>query len=209
MMKHNMKKIISLVLVLAMSFAISVPGFAAEKESTSQLKNEVVLQRKTGTETIKLPTGISVAELTEMKNNIQKYGNQTLSQEEIAHINAKAAASGGLVYGPWFGGYDSYYAMSPTETMQFALVLNTIISPILTCSYGAAYTAASYIADLIGYTLPVQPGQWIEADRRKSYREVKYSDGTFAYYQTKIGTSCTLDDSYLGYGEAIISGGMW
>lgn len=32
MMKHNMKKIISLVLVLAMSFAISVPGFAAEKQ---------------------------------------------------------------------------------------------------------------------------------------------------------------------------------
>ena len=78
-MKHNMKKIISLVLVLAMTLALSVPGFAAKKETISQSKNEVVLQRKTGTEAIKLPTGIPEAELAEMKNNIQKYGNQRLS----------------------------------------------------------------------------------------------------------------------------------
>ncbi|WP_141826677.1 hypothetical protein [Clostridium sp. KNHs216] len=41
-MKHSMKKIISLVLVLAMSLAVSVPGFAATKEKESQVTMQSV-----------------------------------------------------------------------------------------------------------------------------------------------------------------------
>lgn len=41
-MKHNMKKIISLVLVLAMSLAISVPGFAAEKQAAPEPQVQTV-----------------------------------------------------------------------------------------------------------------------------------------------------------------------
>ena len=40
-MKHNMKKIISLVLVLAMTLALSVPGFAAEKDNRFSSETQV------------------------------------------------------------------------------------------------------------------------------------------------------------------------
>ena len=58
-MKHNLKKIASFGLVLALSITISIPAFASEKETTSYSKNEVVLQRKTGYESIKSPYNIS------------------------------------------------------------------------------------------------------------------------------------------------------
>nr|WP_319489497.1 hypothetical protein [uncultured Caproiciproducens sp.] len=44
-MKHNIKKIISLVLVLAMTIAISVPGFAAEKHAAPEPQVQTVSSR--------------------------------------------------------------------------------------------------------------------------------------------------------------------
>ena len=41
-MKHSMKKIISLVLVLAMSLAVSVPGFAAEKQAVQKSQVQTI-----------------------------------------------------------------------------------------------------------------------------------------------------------------------
>ena len=74
---------------------------------------------------------------------------------------------------------------------------------------GIAARAASAISGAIGVYYTVTPGQWVSVDRTKRYREVKYYDGTFAYYQTKIGASATRSDTYLGAGETIISGGLW
>lgn len=205
-MKGNLKKIISLVLVLALSMVIPFPAFAAEKEAASQLKNEVVL-RKTGSKTIKLPTGISKTELSELKNNIQKYGDQVLSQEQVDQINAKASTSG-FVYGPWFGGEQDTYQATPSEVIKLVAVLTTAIVALL-ASPTLSERAAAVIASMIGSYITVSPGQWVHVDSTKKYREVKYSDGTFAYWQTKITASVTRSNIYLGSGNTIISGGMW
>jgi|GEM_PF-1602243 len=212
-MKKNLRKIISLVLVLAMSLAISIPAFAAEKDTTSQPKNEVVLQRSTGAQTIKLPADISDVELAKLKSNILKYGNQVLSQEEVDHINAKAAASG-LVYGPWYGGYSEYYSMSPTETLSFFAGIYSLISLFA----GAVGLTTITIADVAtgvystagGPAGLIYPGEWVKATVRKQYREVKYSDGTFAYFQTGFWTNnLNMANKSLGSPYAIFSGGMY
>ena len=41
-------------------------------------------------------------------------------------------------------------------------------------------------AAAVRYLIPewVAQGQWVKADMAKKYREVKYSDGSFAYFQT-------------------------
>ena len=201
------KKILSFILALALSLTICVPACAQSKSSNNISKQNTVSYQQRVNSLKKVNEGLKNAPGWHAKLN---QANQLeLYTDKVAKINEKAAMSSGLVYGPWFGGSDSYYEMSPTETMQFVLTINAILSPILSCSANATYAAASYIASMIGYVIPVQPGQWVKADRPKTYREVKYSDGTFAYFQTKIGASCSLDDSYLGYGEAIISGGMW
>lgn len=170
---------------------MTVPAFAAESETTSQLKNEVVLQRRTGSETIKLPAGMSGAELSKLKNNIQKYGNQKLSQEEVSRINAKAAANGGLVYGSWFGGVSQYYAMSTDESVTF-LAAMTSFCLLFVDGEGIVSVKAKDIAGGLTtavsarYIIPawVNQGQWVKATMAKKYREVKYSGGTFAYFQT-------------------------
>ncbi len=186
-MLKNFKKLISFVLVLALSVTVCVPSFAAEKATTSQSENEIVLQRKTGTETIKLPAGMSEAELSKLKNDIQKYGDQRLSQEEVARINAKAGASG-LVYGPWFGGVDKYYSASVTESIGILAGLYSMMSTVggaLGLATNKAMDIATAIYATIGSPLGlIQKGQWVKADVVKRYREVKYSDGSFAYFQT-------------------------
>ena len=113
-----------------------------------------------------------------------------------------------MVYGPWFGGADSYYSMSPSESIKLVAVLTAAFTPFLS-STSIAVQAATSISGLIGSTITVNKGQYVEVDRTKRYREVKYSDGTFAYWQTKIGASVTRSNTYLGADETIISGGMW
>lgn len=174
-----------------MSLAISVTAFAVEKDTTSQPKNEVVLQRRNGTVKIDLPTNISKVELDKLKRNILKYGNQVLSQEEVDRINAEGAARDGLVYGPWFGGTDKYYAMSLDETVTFFAAVGAVVTPFLDWAEVISVTATdvtSGICSAVGlhYAIPssVSQGQWVKANMAKKYREVKYSDGTFAYFQT-------------------------
>jgi hypothetical protein len=47
-MKHSLKKLISLVLVLAISFAIAVPAFAAEKANTGNATYAYIKNNMTG-----------------------------------------------------------------------------------------------------------------------------------------------------------------
>ncbi len=214
-MKKNLKKIVSLVLVLAMTLAISVPAFAATAgevnaisvvKSQNSSKNSIAYQQRLKEleivkENLKGTPGFN-AKINE-ENTIEIYTDQ------VDQINKQATLSGsGLVYGPWFGGYDSVYQMSPSETAKLGVVMSSAIIPFLS-SYAIAVAVAESLTNTIGNTLVVTPGQWVKVDRRKSYREVKYSDGEFAYFQTRIGASVTRSDTYLGSGETIISGGMW
>ena len=137
------------------------------------------------------------------ENIVEIYNN------EVAKINESEAKEGrAMVYGPWFGGADSYYSMSPSESIKLVAVLTAAFTPFLS-STSIAVQAATSISGLIGSTITVNKGQYVEVDRTKRYREVKYSDGTFAYWQTKIGASVTRSNTYLGADETIISGGMW
>ncbi len=86
-MKHNMKKIISLVLVLAMTLAISVPGFAAEKDNQNakttrikEISTEVTdISREEFLKSFAEQKGISFAEA----DQIDKTQTKTSYQKEL------------------------------------------------------------------------------------------------------------------------------
>lgn len=146
------------------------------------------------------------------ENNFNvKINNENIIElytDEVAQINEEAIKAGGLVYGPWFGGADSVYSMSPSETVKLLAILTSAFIPFLSAQ-SIAVQAATSISNIIGGTITVKKGEYVKVDRTKRYREVKYSDGSFAYWQTKIGASASKSNTYLGKGETIISGGMW
>lgn len=209
-MKKKANKILSLLLVfsLAIGGILSSPGLAASAAAKSQdsSKNSLTYEQK-------------VKELALLKENlksapgfnarINEDNTVEIYTDEVAKINAKAALSGsGLRYGSWFGGEDSYYQMSPSQTVKLLTIMIGAIEPFVATTTIAIEIAES-ITNTIGSSITVYPGQVCKVDRTKRYREVTYSDGSFAYWQTKVGASVTKADTYLGYGETIISGGMW
>lgn len=212
LVKNHLYKIFSVFLSIILSFSLF--NFST---MASESTNLVSLQRATGIEVIELPTKLSKEELTELKNNILKYGNIRLSENEINEINQKASARGGLVYGEWFGGYDDYYYASISETISFFSALGAVIVPFLADAGVIAVSAADVISKLLGfiglsYAIPgsVQPGTTVKADIAKRYREVCYSDGTFAYFQTGFfANDLTVANKYYGSPEAIFSGGLY
>lgn len=167
----------------------------------NNIPTEIQYKLNTLNETFKNDSNFNVRINNE--NIVEIYNN------EVAKINESEAKEGrAMVYGPWFGGADSYYSMSPSESVKLVAVLTAAFTPFLN-SEAIAVQAATSISGLIGSTITVNKGQYVGVDRTKRYREVKYSDGTFAYWQTKIGASVTRSNTYLGSGETIISGGMW
>ncbi len=53
-------------------------------------------------------------------------------------------------------------------------------------------------------------GSEISVTMKKQYREVSYSDGTFAYYETGFfAQDLTMGGTYYGSPEAIFSGGLY
>lgn len=202
------KKIISLS--SAFTFVLGVllnPGLvtkASVRENipdNNNITTEMQYKLNTLNETFENDSNFNVRINNE--NIVEIYNN------EVAKINESEAKEGrAMVYGPWFGGADSYYSMSPSESIKLVAVLTAAFTPFLS-STSIAVQAATSISGLIGSTITVNKGQYVEVDRTKRYREVKYSDGTFAYWQTKIGASVTRSNTYLGADETIISGGMW
>jgi hypothetical protein len=198
-MNKRINKVVSILSTFALVGMLYSPGLAAsaaEKNSSSKLQAQVQALSKS---------------LANDKNYHVKINNENkveIYTDEVAKINASSLAASGLQYGEWFGGADSYYSMSPSEEMKLSLVLFGALNPFLESS-SIALKAAQSIAATIGITLTVTPGQTVGVDRTKRYREVTYSDGSFAYWQTKIGASVSADDDYLGDGETIISGGQW
>lgn len=137
MMKHNMKKIISLVLVLAMSFAISVPGFAAEK--------------------------------------------QAIQKPQVQTVSIKAMASG-YIYGPWFGNGNEVWNVDVKDFSQIvSLVANGIAIYV---PYASAKKLAGSIGLAAGAYAHYGDPAVTYGTIKKTYREVKYSDGTFAYFES-------------------------
>lgn len=217
MLKSSFKKLVSLVLVLSLSMALSIPAFAVEHNPTVNQANEVVLQRGTNTETIKLPTNLSKVELTKLKDNMLKYGNKVLSLEEVNSINAKAASSGGLVYGQWFGGYSKYYQASTAESVSFVVAITGFLIPFVGDAEVTAISAGSIAGGLcsaIGVYMAIPgilpSGTMVEATMAKQYREVDYSDGSFAYFQTGFFAN-DLNVANRSYGSpvTIYSGGLY
>ena len=152
-----------------------------------------------------------------IQKNLLLYGNKQLSQSEVLRINQEAAARGGLVYGSWFGGVEKYYSMSTSESLEFIAALTTVVAPFLAYAGVISVTAASVSKGLANsvklyYKIPgtVQSGSFVQTTMKKQYREVSYSDGTFAYYETGFfAQSLSVAGQYYGSPEAIFSGGLY
>ena len=205
-MKKSLKKTISLVLVLVLSFTICVPAFA-KSTSSDKTSNQSTISYQQKLKQLQIVRE-SLKDTPELNVKLNKENQLEIYTDEVAKINAKAAASGGLVYGPWFGGVSSYYSESFSETLTMAAALASLLIPFLN-SEEVAVKAASGILGYLGWTVNVTPGEWVAADRRKCYREVKYSDGTFAYFQTKVGANVKKAGTQICDNDTIISGGMW
>lgn len=162
-----------MMLVLVM---VSIPmANAAEIDSPKATSNIVYLQRDTGVEAIQLPENVTQADKARMQKNLLLYGNRVHSESEVAKINQEAAAKGGLVYGPWFGGVEKYYSMSTAESMSaLAWVANAVV-PILSA---AGAEALCWAAGIPSINPPVfGASSEISVTMKKQYREVSYSDG--------------------------------
>lgn len=207
-MKRKMNKIITILTGVSIMIGTLVsPGLVAsatEIGKDNYANNAVYEQKLKELEVVKE----SLKDIPDINVKVNEENMIEIYNNEVAKINEKAAMSGGLVYGVWFGGADSYYSMSPSETIKLGVFMASAIIPFLSSEI-IAVQAASSITGMIGTALEVKPGQWIRADRSKRYREVTYSDGSFAYFQTRIGASVTRSDTYLGSGYTVISGGMW
>jgi hypothetical protein len=198
-MNKRLNRMVSIFSVCALMGMLYSPGLsvsAAEKNSTTNLQ----VQKEALSKALANDSNYHVKINSE--NKVEVY------TDAVAKINASAKAASGLEYGDWFGGADSYYSTSPSEDTRAVLVLFAIFNPFISSS-SVALKVAQSISGTLGLTMTVTPGQTLAADRTKRYREVTYSDGSFAYWQTKIGASVSLDDDYYGYGETIISGGQW
>ncbi|MGX8701288.1 hypothetical protein [Caproiciproducens sp.] len=128
MMKHNMKKIISLVLVLAMSLAISVPGFAAEKENQNakttrikEISTEVTdISREEFLKSFAKQKGISLAEadkfdklqtLKDNKDEVAKYNiSKQQSNTALATVTPMATVYKQIKQTYNTGSYGSFYS---------------------------------------------------------------------------------------------------
>lgn len=197
---------------------VSIPmASAAEIDSPEAEINTVFLQRDTGVEAIQLPEDVTQAEKARMQKNLLLYGNRVLSESEVAKINQEAAAKGGLVYGPWFGGVEKYYSASLSQSISAIVWLASIVAPVLSelgiISIGAAEVARK-LSEAAGATslFPAifESGTEVSVTMKKQYREVSYSDGTFAYYETGFfAQDLTVDGEYYGTPEAIFSGGLF
>ena len=216
-MKKIMLRVTSVCMsmILAMSF---LPIASAETiDSSTSNVNTVILQRDTGTETITLPANMSKAEKDRIQKNLLLYGNRQLSESEVAKINQEAAAKGGLVYGSWFGGVEKYYSMSTAESIGavawVAGAVTVVLSATGAITLGAG-TVASALCTAAGMPSLNPPvfgsGSYMSVTMKKQYREVSYSDGTFAYYETGFfAQDLTMAGTYYGTPEAIFSGGLY
>ncbi len=124
-------------------------------------------------------------------------------------------AGSGLVYGSWFGGYSKYYAMSLDETLVFSAALAGVLVAPFIADLGIISVSAQKVTGVlvsaigVRYMIPgsVAVGQWVKATMMKQYREVNYSDGTFAYFQTGFfANSLNVANKSYGSPVAIFSG---
>ena len=217
MKKSMIMRITSICMALLfVTYAIPIAS-AVEIDSPQALSDVFYLQRDTGVEAIRLADNLSETEKAKIRKNLSLYGNVQLSESEVARINQEAAARGGLVYGSWFGGVDQYYAMSTSESVAFTAALTAVVAPFLAEIGVISISAAEVAGDLtkyVGfyYAIPgtVKAGSMVDVTMKRQYREVSYSDGTFAYYQTGFfAQDLTVAGKYYGTPEAIYSGGLW
>ena len=217
MKKRMAMRMISLCMTFVLVIVSISMASAAEIDSPKATSNIVYLQRDTGVEAIQLPENVTQAEKARMQKNLLLYGNRVLSESEVAKINQEAAAKRGLVYGPWFGGVEKYYSMSTAESISALAWVGSAVVPILSAA-GAISLGAAAVAEAICWAAGIPSinppvfgaGSEISVTMKKQYREVSYSDGTFAYYETGFfAQDLTMGGTYYGSPEAIFSGGLY
>lgn len=172
-----------MMLVLVM---VSIPmANAVEIDSPKATSNIVYLQRDTGVEAIQLPENVTQADKARMQKNLLLYGNRVHSESEVAKINQEAAAKGGLVYGPWFGGVEKYYSMSTAESMSaLAWVANAVV-PILSAA-GAISLGAAAVAEALCLgcrnSFNQSAGIWHRIGNKRYYEEAVSGGFLFRRY---------------------------
>ncbi|MBE6831396.1 hypothetical protein ACRQU7_18685 [Caproiciproducens sp. R1] len=105
-MKHSMKKIISLVLVLAMSLAISVPGFAATSPKAEKIDIDTKILNSDIRETSKnniIPMGASKPTQTWNWSSGTYYGSADFNTAVYSNYNFQPSSNGELYVD--FSGY--------------------------------------------------------------------------------------------------------
>lgn len=206
------KRLISFTMCICLVILFYSPNIQAKDLYLNNLY-QISLQRTNGIEIINLPSDLSKSEIFKLKNNILLHGDEYLTQNEIEYIKQNAEEKGGLVYGSWFGGFDKYYSMSIKEQINFFNGIATFIGLFIADSKAIVSFTTSIISLLNNeYILPesFSEGEWIKANCRKRYREVSYSDGTFAYFETGIFlNNLSAADNNYGSPKAILSGGLY
>lgn len=197
-MNKKTNKILSFVTSLAVVGTLYIPCITA---SASEINTNSKLQAQAAVLSKSLDNNYKV--------KINSENLVEVSTNKVVKMNTSAKAASGMVYGKWFGGVDSTYRATMSEAVVFSVGLFAVINPFLK-STSMALTVARSIAAYLGMTkITVKKGQYIKANRTKRYRQVTYSDGTFAYWQTKVGATVWINSTAHGYGETILSGGMY
>ncbi|MEG0355006.1 MAG: hypothetical protein RR621_05050, partial [Lachnospiraceae bacterium] len=192
--KKYLKRILSILLTLTVLFTNSFIVLASNQDMPVQNNNDIQFIKNE----IESQPGLYFRLSTD--------GIAEIYTDEVKRIEANLNSRSGLTYGPWFGGYSFSRSLNLKETMKlsgyFLLIYGAFLSgnasAIVATSFGTLFTA------------DIPKGTLVQSDTRKQYREVKYSNGSFAYWQTLVTvTNVKKGNNYLGSKSVIISGGQW
>lgn len=127
---------------------------------------------------------------------IEKYPKNIITQANDVSIGATGTAvtADGLVYGPWFGNGEEVWTTSLQEWADFISKVSGAVKAIVPDPTAKEIANSLYIGAKViiatGFEINYTYGTVY-----KSYREVKYSDGSFAYFQSKYVVVATVVDT--------------
>ena len=127
------------------------------------------------------------------ENNVSE---KVITQANDVSIGATGTASiaDSMIYGPWFGNGEEVWTTSVQEWADFvsrvsAVVQRVVPDPTAKLIAKSLYGAAEVVI-ATGFEIDYTYGTVY-----KSNREVKYSDGSFAYFQSKYVVVATVVDT--------------
>lgn len=113
-------------------------------------------------------------------------------QAESPAASSDLDRASGLVYGPWFGNGNESWNSNPIFGMAIAgWIFEGLTTVIPTApARAASFTIGSALTNLSKTTQLA----YTYGTVKKTYREVSYSDGSFAYFQSKFVINTTAVD---------------